>query len=142
MPQLDVVLLTEARYEAPENPDRYSRNILTEDGLVAAALERVGLSSARVDWARPDFDWSGTRAALFRSTWDYFFRLAEFLEWFERVRRRTRLINAAELVRWNLDKHYLLDLHERGVGIVPTRIREAGDAVSLPRWLAESGWRE
>jgi glutathione synthase/RimK-type ligase-like ATP-grasp enzyme len=140
MSQLDVVLLTEARYEAPECPDWYSQQALNEDELVRSALERRGLRVGRIDWARPDFDWSTTRAALFRSTWDYFFRLGEFRSWFDRVRRRTRLINAPELILWNLDKHYLLDLQARGVTVVPTRILEAGDVVSLPDLLAEMSW--
>ena len=139
---VDVVLLTEARYESPVDPDWYKQQILHEDVLVAAALERVGLRARRLDWSRPEFDWSQTRAALFRTTWDYFFRLPEFRAWIDRVAGLTRLINPPALVRWNLDKHYLRDLQARGVHTTPTRFLEIGSRVALPELLAETGWRE
>ena len=142
MPTLDIVLLTEARYEAPAVPDWYARQVLAEDALVRAALERRGLRVGRADWARPGFDWSCTRAALFRSTWDYFVRLPEFNAWLGHAAGTIRLINATELVRWNLDKHYLLDLEAQGVRVVPTHILEAGSSASLTELLAEAGWQE
>jgi hypothetical protein len=38
MPDLDVVLLTEARYESPVDPDWYKQQILDDDALLAPAL--------------------------------------------------------------------------------------------------------
>jgi glutathione synthase/RimK-type ligase-like ATP-grasp enzyme len=116
-PTIDVTLLTESRYEQPDH-------------------------ALRVDWARADFDWSRTRCALFRTTWDYFFRAREFLDWLDRVSQQTCLINPAALVRWNMDKHYLADLPDRGIHTVPTRFVEAGSDASLPAILAETGWPE
>ncbi|MHC4099768.1 MAG: hypothetical protein ACYSW1_02645, partial [Planctomycetota bacterium] len=71
-PTIDVALLTESRYEKPDQPDWYVSQILAEDGLLQAALRRRGLHSVRVDWARDDFRGSDARCALFRTTWDYF----------------------------------------------------------------------
>jgi glutathione synthase/RimK-type ligase-like ATP-grasp enzyme len=116
----DVVLLTEPRYEQPADPDWYEAQILREDGYVMEALRERGLRVTRVSWSRPDFDWGRTRLAVFRTTWDYFNRFDEFLPWLERVNTQTRLLNPYELVRWNLNKRYLLDLQARGVSIVPT----------------------
>jgi glutathione synthase/RimK-type ligase-like ATP-grasp enzyme len=141
-PTLDVALLTESRYEQPDAPDWYVAQILAEDGLLQAGLERRGLRAARVDWARPDFDWSRTRCALFRTTWDYFHRVGEFLQWIDRVSEQTRLINPPELIRWNMDKHYLADLRARGIHTVATRFIEAGSDASLPAVLTETGWHE
>lgn len=127
----DVALLTDSRYENPPSPDWYEQQILTEDGYVIAALERKGLKAKRVDWASPDFDWASTRLAVFRTTWDYFFRIHEFRAWLDRAAVQTRLLNSYDLVRWNLDKHYLKDLERSGVRIVPTQPVERGEVCDL-----------
>ncbi|MHC4827922.1 MAG: ATP-grasp domain-containing protein [Planctomycetota bacterium] len=141
-PTIDVALLTESRYEKPDQPDWYVSQILAEDGLLQAALRRRGLHSVRVDWARDDFRWSDARCALFRTTWDYFHRADEFLAWLDRVSGQTRLINAPAVIRWNMDKHYLDDLRDRGIHTVPTHFVEAATSASLPVVLAETGWEE
>ncbi|MHC4979891.1 MAG: ATP-grasp domain-containing protein, partial [Planctomycetota bacterium] len=96
----------------------------------------------RVDWARDDFRWSDARCALFRTTWDYFHRADEFLAWLDCVSGETRLINAPAVIRWNMDKHYLDDLRDRGIHTVPTHFVEAATSASLPVVLAETGWEE
>jgi hypothetical protein len=52
----DVALLTDHRYEAMVAlpGDWYLGNILEDDGLLQKELERQGISSVRVDWARKD----------------------------------------------------------------------------------------
>jgi glutathione synthase/RimK-type ligase-like ATP-grasp enzyme len=137
---IDVALVTESRYEQPDEPGWYVEQILAEDGLLQTELTRRGLRSARVDWARPDFAWSRARCAVLRTTWNYFDHPAAFSAWIERVSGQTRLINPPALVRWNMDKHYLDDLRARGVNTVPTRFVEAGAAASLPSILADTGW--
>lgn len=142
MPSYDILLLTDARFENPADPDWYVNQILTEDRILSEALEKRGLRTKRVDWARKDFDWSGARYAVFRTTWDYSHRFAEFSAWLERTARQTLLINPPELIRWNVDKHYLGDLERRGIHAVPTRFVEKGEALSLRDLHAETGWRE
>jgi glutathione synthase/RimK-type ligase-like ATP-grasp enzyme len=136
MPQrYDVTLLTETRYENPAQPDWYEAQILHEDQLLRQGLEQRGLRVHRIDWASPDFDWSDTRIAIFRTTWDYFHRITEFRAWMEHAATKTQLINPIALIRWNIDKHYLLDLDARGIRIVPTHIFEQGEKVELGTWF-------
>lgn len=129
--QWDVVLLTESRYENPLDPDWYEQQILTEDGFVMAALQQHGLKVKRVSWTSTDFDWSSTRLAVFRTTWDYFHRIHEFRAWLDRATVQTRLLNSCDLVRWNVDKHYLKDLERSGIRIVPTQVVEQGATCDL-----------
>ncbi|MBX9624745.1 MAG: hypothetical protein K2X82_13140 [Gemmataceae bacterium] len=140
----DVALLTDRRYVAADAPDGdwYLGNILHEDRLLRAELGRLGLSSARVEWGRPDQDWSAFRCAAFRTTWDYFDRLADFSAWLDRVQRQTRLCNPPATVLWNMDKHYLADLEARGVRVVRTRFVERGSFPGLRDLLDETGWDE
>ena len=105
-PAADVALLTDHRYTAgvAAPGDWYLGNILADDGLLQAALRARGLSSVRVDWADPAIDWSRFGIAVFRTTWDYFDRQAEFGAWIDRVAKLTLVCNHAPLVRRNLDK--------------------------------------
>ena len=142
MESYDIIILTDARYEKPDEANWYVAQLLGEERLLLAGLEARGLRTARVAWSNPDFDWSRTRAAVFRSTWDYFERFAEFSAWMDRVERGTRLFNAPELVRWNVDKHYLRDLGGRGVNVPVTRFLERGEMTTLREAFADCGWSE
>lgn len=136
----DVVLLTEQKYINPSTVDWYTDQVLTEDGLVLDALEKSGLHAIKKDWADPDFDWSTTRYALFRTTWDYFHRFQEFDIWLDKAASLTQLINPIELIRWNMNKHYLLDLADKGVPIVPSVFIEQGTKQSLKEIFKNTGW--
>lgn len=140
----DFVLLTERRFESWDVPedDWYRRNLLADERLLVEALEARGASWQRLDWARPGVDWSRFRRAVFRTTWDYFDRLGEFRSWLDRVVAATTLVNSAELVRWNLDKRYLLDLERAGVDVVPTRYCDRDSGETLEEILDAEAWPE
>jgi len=138
----EVIILTDERYETPDESHWYAAQLLHEERLLADALESRGLRTQRVAWSRQGFSWSRTRAAVFRSTWDYFDRFAAFSAWLDEVSQMTRLFNAPELLRWNLDKHYLRDLAARGVRLPPTHFIEPGDAGSLAAHCAACGLRQ
>lgn len=94
---------------------------LYEDGpFLLDALSAVGIEAEAASWGGPA-DWSAFDAVVIRSTWDYPFRRAEFLEWVDEVAAVTRLANPASILRWNTDKRYLADLEKAGIDIVPTR---------------------
>ena len=140
----DVALVTERRYTAAQAPpgDWYLSNILEDDRLLAEALLELGLTSRRVAWCDPTVDCRRFSCGVVRSTWDYFDRFGEFLAWMERVESLTLWQNDWETVRWNVDKHYLRDLEDRGVRVVPTKYVAASDSTPLGELLADSGWDE
>lgn len=142
MKELDVVILTEARYLNPVAVDDYIQNVLTEDGLLKSELESLGLKISRKDWADPDFDWSSTRSAIFRTTWDYFDRFDEFKEWLNKVESMTQFFNPVSQIKWNMDKWYLDDLKENGVHVVETLYVRKGEKRSLKELLNGSGWQD
>ncbi|MFV1884530.1 MAG: ATP-grasp domain-containing protein [Balneola sp.] len=142
MKKFDVVILTESRYLNPTKVNDYIQNVLTEDGLLQASLEELGLKVARKDWADPDFDWSTTKSAVFRTTWDYFDRFEEFKTWLKRVESQTQFFNPVSQIRWNMDKWYLLDLKGKGIRIVETRYIERGERRPLAEVIAETNWEE
>jgi len=142
MNKFDVVILTESRYLNPEKVNDYIQNILTEEGLLISALESHGLSVIRKDWADSNFDWSSTKCAIFRTTWDYFDRFKEFKHWLNKVEGQTLFINPISQIKWNMDKHYLRDLVNKGIRIIPTVYIKAGETKSLSSLIEETGWNE
>jgi glutathione synthase/RimK-type ligase-like ATP-grasp enzyme len=140
----DIILLTETRFTAAAAAadDWYLRQILTEDQLLSDALRDYGLRVERRNWADPELDWSQTRMAVFRTTWDYFHRFREFSSWLDDVATKTRLINPPALIRWNMDKHYLQDLLDAGVNIPPTRFIRRGESLSLADLHTSMHWQD
>ena len=137
MIEFDITLLTENRFYEPTNITPYVANVLLEDSLLQNALEGIGLRVTRKSWDDSNFDWSSTRFALFRTTWDYFYRFAEFEEWLEKAKTQTEFINPLELVYWNMDKHYLVDLAAKGINITPTHYFEPREIKALSECIAE-----
>ena len=99
------------------------------------AFGAAGAAAEIVDWDDAAVNWPGFEATLLRSAWDYAERRAEFLGWAERTAAVSALFNPLPVIRWNSDKHYLRELSQAGLPVVPTSyIETAGDA---PRVLAQ-----
>ncbi|MFE7892234.1 RimK family alpha-L-glutamate ligase [Streptomyces sp. NPDC057412] len=100
--------------------------------VLVRALREAGAGADAVIWDDDGVDWGAYDLAVIRSTWDYSWRAAEFLDWAGRCGAATRLANPAAVVRWNADKRYLGDLAAAGVPVVPTRYVAPGDTPGLP----------
>jgi glutathione synthase/RimK-type ligase-like ATP-grasp enzyme len=106
------------------------------------ALRAAGVSAEALAWDDPGADFASSRVTLLRSTWNYSEHPAAFLDWIDRTAARTSLWNPAEVVRWNAHKGYLLDLHARGVPVVPTHLAGRGDPARLADVMASRDWAE
>ena len=127
----DVVILTDNRYENPKSIDWYVQQVLTEDNLLKTELEKLDLRVVKKAWNSLDFNWSETKFAIFRSTWDYFDKFRDFKKWLEKVKKETTFINSYELINWNLDKKYLIELNKKGVNIPTSEIITKEDNLNL-----------
>jgi glutathione synthase/RimK-type ligase-like ATP-grasp enzyme len=83
-----------------------------EEPLLLGELRRRGVRTEPVVWDDPDVDWGAYGLVVVRSTWDYAPRRDEFVAWAQSV---PRILNPAEVIRWNTDKRYLTEL-PRAVG--------------------------
>ena len=138
----DITLLTCKAYFKPNKITPYIANILKEEQLLKAALEQQGLSVAITHWDNPTYDWSKTKAVLFRTIWDYFERFDEFWMWLQKINTKTKLINSFNLIEWNIDKHYLKDLHSQGIAVVPTYFVDKGNNIKLQEISKNKGWKD
>jgi glutathione synthase/RimK-type ligase-like ATP-grasp enzyme len=117
-----------ATYRPEEGAESLDRDL----PVLRAALEGAGAEAVVGYWDDPDVDWAAFDLVVIRSTWDYSWRVAEFVAWAERCGKLTRLANPAAVVRWNTDKRYIGDLAEAGVPTVPTRYLPPGAPAEFP----------
>lgn len=96
------------------------------------AFLEVGVSGEPVVWDDPAVGWSAYDLVVIRATWDYPSRRTEFLEWTEEVTGTTILANSPKVARWNTDKHYLSELGDADLRIVPTSYFGADDDIDFP----------
>ncbi|HEU4627420.1 MAG TPA: hypothetical protein VFS52_21880 [Steroidobacteraceae bacterium] len=105
---------------------RAARNLDDDQAPLERALREQGAEVRIADWDDHEVEWQAFDVAVLRSTWDYTARLDEFRAWLTRASALTRLINPEPVVRWNIDKHYLLDLEAAGVPTIPATFVEPG----------------
>ena len=138
----DIVILTENRYVNPKKTDWYIEQVLLEDKLLQRELENIGLKVCKKDWANPEFDWASTKYAIFRTTWNYFERFDEFFSWIQKTQHKTTFINSSKIINWNIDKHYLKDLSDKGINITPTLFIEKDEKITLEQLFSKTNWKE
>ncbi|WP_433237829.1 ATP-grasp domain-containing protein [Actinomadura nitritigenes] len=100
--------------------------------MLAAALAGLGVAADIAVWDDPAVHWSRYDLVVVRSTWDYTDRREEFLAWAESL---PRVLNPADVLRWNTDKRYLRDLEAAGVPVVPTRWDPDGIPADWPEYV-------
>ena len=98
--------------------------------LLSALAER-GIAAEPASWDDPRVDWLAYEMVIVRSTWDYPRRRDAFVAWAERL---PRVLNRADVLRWNTDKRYLGELAAAGVPTVPTTFAAPGEEAALPDW--------
>jgi glutathione synthase/RimK-type ligase-like ATP-grasp enzyme len=96
-------------------------------------LPPFGLTPTPCVWNDPRIEWASFDAILIRTTWDYYQHYGEFVAWLNRLQAfGLPVVNPLSVVRWNLDKRYLLDLERADVPVVPSRVvthAEIGDEI-------------
>lgn len=103
-------------------------------------IEALGPGAESVVWSDP-VDWDRYDIAVLRSTWDYIDHRALFGEVLAAIEATSCVLaNPAAAVAWNTDKHYLVDLHDRGVPVVPTVIASSSTPSQLQDAALEQGW--
>ncbi|MEP6856304.1 MAG: hypothetical protein ABJA33_12585, partial [Pedococcus sp.] len=109
-----------------------------EPPQIAEALRAEGFDVEVVVW-HGAVDWASFDLVVIRSTWDYFDRLEEFLDWVDRVASVSRIINSPKVIRWNAHKGYLAELGNAGIPVLPSLALAKGAALAAERMVA-TGW--
>lgn len=114
-----------------------------DDILLFDELRRRGHAIDPLIWG----DTLPTRGSLDmvlqRSPWDYMRDQRAYLDWIQAiVQAGIPVENSYEITAWNIDKHYLRDMKERGVCTVPTIYHEPSSTALLREVMEKQGWSE
>lgn len=96
-------------------------NFVTDYALGIPPMQDLGWTVDCVPWRRPHTHWNTYDAVYICTPWDYPAHVDEFLAVLQAIDESDAvLVNALEIVRWNLTKTYLKDLELGGAAIVPS----------------------
>jgi len=95
--------------------------------LLLEAVRATGIAVDEVCWDDESIHWSTYAQVVIRSTWDYHRRYDEFMQWVRAVSSVSTISNSLDVIAWNTDKHYLAEVAETGLPVVPTRFIEPSD---------------
>jgi hypothetical protein len=113
-----------------------------DDEHAIAPLEQLGWQVSTLSWRQKEVPWKEFNVVVVRSTWDYWDDIPAFLETLRKIDSVTRLANPLDIIHWNLEKTYMLDLEGKGIGIVPTTWPDSVQTGSFPSYFAGLGTDE
>jgi glutathione synthase/RimK-type ligase-like ATP-grasp enzyme len=90
------------------------------DHLLLEPMAKAGWQAEEISWRKKNVNWSDYDVVIIRSTWDYQDDPEKFIQTLENISAQTRLENSLEIVHWNINKTYLIDLDISGIKVVST----------------------
>lgn len=92
-------------------------NLYPDDAGLLDLLADRGFDPRIEIWNDKNVNWEDASATIVRSVVDYATNREGFLQW---ARSVPRILNQADVLEWNSDKHYLIELGKRGLDLIPT----------------------
>jgi len=105
---------------------RYLSVVPNEDEMLLNLFTKHHHQVTLKVWDDPSVDWTSYDIIIIKSTWDYFIgKIEKFYQWLTFIKEKNiPCLNHPDLIKWNADKHYLLDIQSAGLNIVPSIIIE------------------
>lgn len=114
-----------------------------DDQIAVNVLRERGHEVSAVQWGRCVTDLLDYDLIIVRSPWDYMDSTENtslFFTWIDEVEQAgIKVTNPPRFMRWLLDKHYLADLANQGVAVIPTVYIDINAAIHLPSLFNEKG---
>ncbi len=97
------------------------------DGLhLLNALSQDKVGAQFVAWDDSSVDWGRYRVAVISSTWNYQAMPTKYLEWLSLLKDHScHVINPVEMIYWNMNKGYLLEVKNAGINIPTTHLLQS-----------------
>ena len=116
-----------------QDTGRYLSLVPDEDEMLVNLFQKNGHEVELAIWDNPSINWKKFDVVIIKSTWDYFIeKINLFYNWLDHLKQNNiPCLNNPDLIRWNSDKHYLLDIAWAGLNIVPTYIIEKNESFDL-----------
>ena len=96
-------------------------------------------------WHGTKVDWKQYKALILKAPWDYIDRFEEFKIWIDSITSMgIPIFNSAKTVMWNSDKHYLREIADAGLSVIPTEFLDGGydHSISLDSYFEKFGSSE
>lgn len=108
--------------------------------LLLPALSKLGAQVSICIWDDPTVVWQAFDAVIIRCPWDYHEKLADFLQWLDRLRAlNLNVVNDLETLTWNLNKKYLFELSQKQLAVIPSLCVTPDDQHTLPELMSMLG---
>ncbi|HAC15445.1 MAG TPA: hypothetical protein DCE78_05800 [Bacteroidetes bacterium] len=108
------------------------QTVKDEDGPLLDFLQLKGLDIHRVVWNDPAVKWGDYDAVVIKAPWDYHEQLDKFISWLEMLTNLgCTVLNPVDVIKWNSDKHYLVEIAKAGLPVISTVILEPGDEINI-----------
>lgn len=92
-----------------------------DDRQLISPFKKLGLKIVPTIWNDPRVKWGDFKAVIFRSCWHYYLKINEFKNWLDRLETlNANVWNPVEIIKWNIDKTYLIKLKKQGLNVIPT----------------------
>ena len=112
-----------------------SEVVKDEDVLLLDFLKEKGMDIHREVWTNPSVNWAEYDLILIKAPWDYHENITAFYNWLDKLKSLSiPLLNPYKIIKWNSDKHYLLDIAIAGLNIITTLFLEK-NAKLQPEYL-------
>lgn len=113
-----------------QDTGRYLSLVPNEDEMLRSLFQKNGHEVELQVWDDSSVNWTIYDVVIIKSTWDYFVGKIElFYHWLDYLKNNNiPCLNNPDLIRWNADKHYLLDIAWAGLNIVPSYIVEQNES--------------
>ncbi|MDD7465419.1 MAG: glutathione synthetase [Actinomycetaceae bacterium] len=92
-------------------------NLDADEVNLPDALRDRGMEPRIAIWDDPSVNWDEAGVVVVRSVRDYAADREAFIRWAQSV---PRILNSAQTMAWNTDKHYLKALDQLGLPVIPT----------------------
>ena len=110
----------------------------TEHDSVLQYLKDKGLDIHKEEWSDESVDWKQYQCIVLKSPWDYVAKTELFYSWLDKIQGlQILLLNDANIVRWNSNKHYLQEIATAGLKVIPTKFLEKGTKFEAGKYFKE-----
>ncbi len=119
--------------------EKYTSNtVKDEDVILLEFLKKKGLDIHREVWTNENVNWTDYDLVLIKAPWDYHENITAFYNWLDKLSSlNIRMLNHYEIIKWNSNKHYLKDIEDAGLSIIPTLFAEKNTTLKFPSFCKQ-----
>ena len=116
-----------------QQQERYTAGVSdNEDDNLLRFLREKGVDIEPVIWNAPGVNWQQYDVAIIKSPWDYHEQIDAFYNWLRATEQLgVQFLNPVDMMIWNSNKKYLLEIAATGLPIIPSELIAKG---SSPGW--------